>query len=115
MRPARVIRKLMVSQMISLCQLITLLHVGSARTYCLAPPIAATTGCEVPTYLSPASLRLCPELIASRAGAHRSPAASSLGQPQPAGCILVISPNSALFLLLNLSCKSLRRLLGLVQ
>jgi len=43
------------------------------------------------------------------------PPASSLGQPQPAGCILVISPNSALFLLLNLSCKSLRRLLGLVQ
>lgn len=78
MRPARVIRKLMVSQMISLCQLITLLHVGSARTYCLAPPIAATTGCEVPTYISPASLRLCPELTASRAGAHRSPAASSL-------------------------------------
>lgn len=36
MRLPRVIRKLMVSQIISLCQLITLLRVGSACDYCLA-------------------------------------------------------------------------------
>lgn len=43
MRPPRVIRKLMTSQIISFCQLITLLHIGSACGYCLAGISSSST------------------------------------------------------------------------
>lgn len=112
MRPPRVITKLMVSEMISLCQLITLLHVGSACDYCLAG-ISSGTSCittkatsekrGLPFLLALGFVR--PQLLPKHSAELMLTLALQLpsrGQQQPASCLTLL-PN----LLLNRSSKCL--------
>lgn len=117
MRPPRVIRKLMVSQMISLCQLITLLHVGSVCDYCLQGSAAAallpttTASSEAP------DLPLLPALgfaLSSVPGSRQSWCSVPRGQQQPEGCSR-LSPLTSLLWLLHLSPKRLWWLLWLAH
>lgn len=91
MRPPRVIRKLTASRMIPLCQLITLLHTGSACAYRLARPSSSTSltkkTARSKKSASPSLLALGSALSSvpgsSRADAHLGSAASISGPQRP--------------------------------
>ena len=129
MRPPRVIRKLMVSQMISLCLLIILLHVGSACDYCLTGISSSTShirnnGKQWKVWLTnTACPGLCPHLLPGQPAELMFTLAlqpPSWGQQKPASCLKLVPtyfspPARVLPLLLNGSSKRLGWLLWLAH